>query len=52
MTLRKFNCLNEVSFEFLGMDLSFLGNLTESGSKPLLELFAYFLAAQKVREKS
>ena len=47
MTLRKFNCLNEVSFEFLGMDLFFLGNLTKSGSKPLQELFGTFLRRKK-----
>jgi len=50
--LRKCNCLNEVSFAFLGMDLLFIGNLTQSSSKPLRELFAYFFAEKKVRENA
>ena len=42
VTLRKCNCLNEVSFAFLGMELLFLGDLTQSSSKPLQEFLILF----------
>lgn len=50
IALRKFNCLNEVSFEFLGIYLLFIGNPTKSGSKPLQELCLLFGDAKSKRE--
>lgn len=49
ISLRKFNCLNEVSFEFLVIYLMFFGNLTNVRLEAVARVFWYFFAKKKVR---